>query len=269
MSDNLSASNKIKPNLQINGKGLFSKDEVIVSINNAEINSGITFCLNNEKINANINNVSNTARNTVLSKKNETICLIEHFLAACSVLGINDINVLTNKNELVFDDGSAIHWYELFKKANLVSKVSKKYELKNPLFVKKDDKSIVAIPFDGFKVSYFMDYNHPALGKLFASWERDEDPVRLLRARTFAKKEENDFFGVSGRILSLTESSFDMELYEVLEPAYHKILDIIGDLSLCGVNPLEINMHVISFKGGHDINVEMARELNKIPMILC
>lgn len=252
--------------IQLHGKGLFSKDEVTVSINKAEKSQGIIFCLNNENILAKIENVSNANRNTVLTNGKETICLVEHFLAACSLLGLNDLTVTTDKNELVFGDGSAIHWYEAFGKKT--TNITKKYEINEAIFLKDNDKQIAAIPHDGFKVSYYMDYNHPAIGKLFASWKTEDgiesevNKLRLLRARTFAKKEENDFFGASDRLLTFTEDGFNKKLHEPLEPAYHKILDIIGDLRLCGVNPLEINMHVIGFKSGHALNIEMARELS-------
>ena len=254
--------------IQIHGNGLFSKEEVTVSISKGLKDSGIIFVLNNEKIEANVCNVSNANRNTVLTGSKETVCLVEHFLAACSLLGIDDIEVKTNKNELVFGDGSALHWYEAFRKSDLMSPPSQnKYNLKEPLFIKSGNKEITAIPSSGFRVSYYMDWDHPALGKLWASWEQGEGEVaqlRLLRARTFGTKEENDFFGMSEKLLTLTENGFNKELYEPLEPVYHKILDIIGDLRLCGINPLEINMHVMGFKSGHSLNVEMAKELAKV-----
>ena len=106
-----------------------------------------------------------------------------------------------------------------------------------------------------------MDWDHPALGKIWATWEKSYDIEKVLRARTFGRKEENDFFGMSDKLLTLGKSDFNKELYEPLEPVYHKILDIIGDLRLSGVNPLEINMHVIGFKSGHSLNIEMAKIL--------
>ena len=259
----LNAMNKttykiIEGKIQIYGNGLFSKEEVTVSINKAKKNTGIIF---NEKILADVNNVSNSNRNTVLSNEKESICLVEHFLAACSLLGVNDLEVITDKNELVFNDGSASHWKEVFVKNNFCTAITEKYSLKEVLFVKDDKRSIVAIPHDGFKVSYFMDFSHPALQKKFASWQKSEGVEKILRARTFATKEENDYFGMSDILLTLTEAGFNKELYEPLEPVYHKILDIIGDLRLCGVNPLEINMHVIGFKSGHTLNVELAKKL--------
>lgn len=254
--------------IQLHGKGLFSKGEVTVSISKTPENAGITFTLNGKKIPASVNNVSNANRNTVLSNGNENICLVEHFLAACSVMGVNDIEVKTNQNELIFNDGSAFHWYEAFKKAGFSTEITQKYDLKEPIFIKNDKKQIVAIPHNGFKVSYFMDWDHPSLGKLYASWELnhegEDNYPRLLRARTFATKEENDFFSASDWLLTLTENGFNKKLHEPLEPVYHKILDIIGDLRLCGINPVEINMHVIGFKSGHSLNVEMARELKSV-----
>ena len=250
--------------LQLHGSGLFSKEEVTVSINKGKKDSGIVFVLNDEKIPALVNNVSNSTRNTVLSSGSESICLVEHFLAACSFLNIDDIEVKTNKNELVFGDGSALHWHDAFLKSNFSSGAENRLELKNVLFLKDKNKEIVAIPHKGFKVSYFMDWNHPALGKLWASWQYGDDIKKILSARTFGTKEENDFFNMSDKLLTLEKDSFNKKLHEPLEPAYHKILDIIGDLRLCGINPLNINMHVIGFKSGHSLNVEMAKELKKI-----
>ncbi len=252
-------------NIQLHGKGLFSKEEVTVSINKGIANSGIIFAVNNGKkefIPAKVENVSNAIRNTVLTNKKESICLIEHFLAACSLLGVNDIEVSTNQNELIIGDGSAVHWQDVFLKADLCLNVKEKYDLNETIFLKKDKKQIVAMPHNGFKVSYYMDWEHPALGKLFASWEPKDEKDKILRARTFGTKEENDYFGVSDRLLTLDKNGFNKKLHEPLEPLYHKILDIIGDLRLSGINPLEVNMHVIGFKSGHELNVEMARELS-------
>jgi UDP-3-O-[3-hydroxymyristoyl] N-acetylglucosamine deacetylase len=255
--------------LQIYGKGLFSKDEVTVLINKGSKGSGIKFRFNNQIIPALVKNVSNSNRNTVLSAGSENICLVEHFLAACSLKGLDGLSVEVNKPELVFGDGSAIHWCEAFEGSD--SFVSQENDFKNnrrslieTIFCKKENKQIVAIPHDGFKVSYFMDWNHPSLGKLFASWQLGDDIKKLLRARSFATKEENDYFGASDRLLTLEEKGFNRPLYEPLEPLYHKILDIIGDLSLSGINPLSINMHVIGFKSGHELNVELSRKINKL-----
>ncbi len=257
--------NKLK-DLSINGKGLFSKEEVIVSIQKAKENSGIVFLLNNKRISASVDNVTNAVRNTVLSKDGESVCLIEHFLATCALLDITDIEVKTNSNELVFEDGSAIHWYECFKNGGYIKsplKTNQCYHLKEPIFIKSGNKEIVAIPHSGFKASYLMDHPHKALGQMYASYDSNEDSFKILRARTFAGKQENDYFGVSDRLLTLDEDKFNKPLYEPLEPAYHKILDIIGDLMLCGINPLKINMHVIGFKSGHELNVELARKLKE------
>ena len=255
----LNINNKV---LQINGSGLFSKEEVSVSISKIQQDSGIIFNLDNEKISAVVDNVSHSNRNTVLTKGSKSICLVEHFLAACSLLGIDDIEAVTDKNELIFDDGSAIHWYKLFLDNGFVSSVNEKYDLADTIFLKSGDKEIAAIPHNGFKVSYFMDWEHPALGKLWASWQIGDDVEKLLQARSFATKEENDFFNASDRLLTLEEKNFNKKLYEPLEPVHHKILDIIGDLRLSGINPLEINMHVIGFKSGHSLNVELAKFLS-------
>ncbi|MBI1858559.1 MAG: UDP-3-O-acyl-N-acetylglucosamine deacetylase [Candidatus Melainabacteria bacterium] len=252
-----------KQSIQISGLGLFSKEPVVVSI---EPNStkGITFVVNKESIASSIDLVSHTGRNTVLGNGKESICLVEHFLAACSLMGVDNVLVKSNKNELIFNDGSAIHWKEVLAKGGFQKAITQKHDLKEPIMIKDGDKAIAIVPASKFKVSYFMDFEHPALGKLYASWGSEEDIARVLRARTFGTKIENDFFGVSGRLLTLLDDRFNMELYEPNEPVYHKILDIIGDLRLSGINPLEINMHVFGYKSGHTLNAKLARKLKEM-----
>ena len=251
--------------VQINGNGLFSKDEVSVLVSPKKEIKGIDFIVlkngKEERINASVKNVTNTTRNTVLSGASESICLIEHFLGVCALLGISGLEVRTNSNELVFGDGSGNHWEQVLKDTGGVSEVLPKYELKEPIFLNGGNKQIAAIPHEGFKVSYYMDWNHPALGQLFASWEYKDGIEKVIRARTFATKQENDFFGMSDILLTLNEKGFNKSLHEPLEPLFHKILDILGDLYLSGINPLEVNMHVIGFKSGHALNIEFAKSL--------
>ena len=256
---------KKEKSVQINGNGLFSKDEVSVLISQKKEIKGIDFVVykdgKEERINASVKNVTNTTRNTVLSGTSESICLIEHFLGVCTLLGASGLEVRTNSSELVFGDGSGKHWQHVLENLGAVSEVLPKYELKEPVFFNGENKQIVAIPHEGFKVSYYMDWNHPALGQLFTSWEYKDGVEKIIRARTFATKQENDFFGMSDSLVTLTEKGFNKSLHEPLEPLFHKILDILGDLYLSGINPLEVNMHVIGFKSGHALNVEFAKSL--------
>lgn len=255
--------------IQVHGNGLFSKEEVIIEISKNKRGGGITFKLGNTEIEAIVDNVINTTRNTVLSNNGENICLVEHFLATCSLLNITGILVKTNQPELIFDDGSAIHWFKTFLESDFCTDRDRnlpfeKYELSEPIFLKEKEKMLVAIPYKGFKVSYYMDWDHPSIGKIWAAWTKEDSIKKLLRARSFARKEENDYFGLTERLLTLCDEGFNKKLLEPKEPAYHKILDIIGDLRLSGINPLEISMHVIGFKSGHALNVELARVLNRI-----
>lgn len=182
------------------------------------------------------------------------------------MLNINDLVVETNKPELVFGDGSAMHWYEKFLAAGLCPDGDmhvpfEKYNLEKPVFLKEDDKVLAAIPYNGFKVSYFLDWHYPPYFKIWASWGKKDGVKKLLRARSFARKEENDYFNMSDKLLTLSQDGFNKELYEAEEPSNHKILDIIGDLSLSGINPLEVNMYVVGIKSGHHLNIEMAKIL--------
>jgi UDP-3-O-acyl-N-acetylglucosamine deacetylase len=96
------------------------------------------------------------------------------------------------------------------------------------------------------------------------SWQAGKQSIEeIASARTFASEAENKILGLSGWVLGYTESSFTLPLRHPLEPAQHKALDLIGDMYLAGINPLDIGMQVISNQGGHSLNIELARALRQ------
>ncbi len=122
----------------------------------------------------------------------------------------------------------------------------------------------MALPDTKFSVHYMMDWNHPCIGKRWQSWDASQDTSEIAIARTFSTLKEHQLLGLEKDVISLTEDGFTMPLHFEDEPVRHKLLDLVGDLALCGVNPLKIKAKFVSIKGGHEIDVEMAKRLSAI-----
>jgi len=251
-------------------KGLISRKEVsaTVTANDAD---GIRFKLINSDnfIEADLNNLFSTQRNTVLSKNNDCICLTEHFLAACALLKITNIDVELSEPELPFGDGSAEFWLSFLQGLNLPTECFdvREFELKEDIeIIDENDSSrfIKICKSEIFKIGYQMDWDHPALGKQNYTWS-DLDPIKeIAEARTFSNEAENLALGLSGWVLGFNEAGFLQKLHADNEPARHKTLDLLGDLMLSGINPLTIKMSIISNKGGHELNSKAAAKLKEV-----
>ena len=262
----MSLPNATFKSLEISAKGLISRADAKAKIIN-NTNKGIRFFVQRDLINipeqyletaipAHVNNISSTQRNTVLSNGVDSICLTEHFLAACALANLNNIDVYLDNEELPFGDGSANLWLELFKKHNLIQTVKEsQIKLEEEIYIEDPNqahKYIKAIPTDAnFSATYQMDWNHPKIGKQSYTWALDKDAIEeVANARTFSTEAENQMLGLSGWIVGITETDFTVPLRFPDEPSRHKVLDLIGDLYLSGINPLNFQMQVISNQGG-------------------
>ena len=107
-----------------------------------------------------------------------------------------------------------------------------------------------------------MELNHPKVGRTWKSWSAGEDIRLISDARTFGSLPEHVLLGFEKDVVSYTKDDFTMPLRSPDEPVRHKLLDLIGDLILSGINPLLVKASFVSIKGGHTIDVEMARKLS-------
>jgi UDP-3-O-[3-hydroxymyristoyl] N-acetylglucosamine deacetylase len=253
------------------GRGLTSKQAVQVDVRSSPKGSGITFNVLSAKTNsyvefaATAGNVVNTLRNVVLGKDGTRLCIVEHFLAAATLWGLDDLHVTVAGPEMPLGDGSARIWTDLFEKAGLERKTpASTIELKEPIILTKGDRSLLALPDAKFSVHYMMDWNHPKIGKRWQSWDVSQDASEITTARTFGWLKDHQMLGLENDVISLTEDGFTQPLHFEDEPVRHKLLDLVGDLALCGVNPLKLKAKFISIKGGHEIDVEMAKRLAAI-----
>lgn len=252
------------------GKGTTSKRDVTVAVHRATPGSGITFklCTDNGgtiDVPARAENVLNTLRNVVLGKGSTRLCLVEHFLAAVVLWGLDDIDVVVDGPELPLADGSARVWIELLENCGVPRKTdAPRVVLPQPVEIHKGDRSLIAVPDEQFSVTYLMDWKHPLIGKKWQSWTLRQPITDVSDARTFGTLQEHQMLGLADDAVSLTEDGFTQPLRFDDEPVRHKLLDLIGDLALIGLNPLRLNARIISIKGGHELDVQLAKKLAEV-----
>ena len=248
------------------GIGTTSKKRIRICAYLGEPGSGIQFILpsgqESVRIPALASYVVNTLRNVTVGQGANRLCLVEHFLAAAAFCNVNDMDVTVDGPELPLGDGSAQFWLELFSEAGYKPIVpEKKFALSQGIFISKGDRQLIALPAQNFSLTYLMDWSHPSIGKRWYTWTDAQSALDIASARTFGWQKEHDLLGIGGEAVSLTDTGFSKPVYFEDEPVRHKLLDLFGDLVLVGVNPLSIKGQFISIKGGHEMDVELAKKL--------
>jgi UDP-3-O-acyl N-acetylglucosamine deacetylase len=258
---------KHKP-ITFTGRGVTSRRDITVTITPQSPNHGIVFELplpegdGVSRVPARADFVVNTLRNVTLGSKVTRICIVEHILCAVSLWGYDDLLIRVEGPELPLADGSAKMWIDLFKEAGWERKpVAAQKELPAPVICKKGDRVLMAVPDETFSATYMMDWDHPAIGRRWFTWTPEQPIEALTDCRTFGTMEEHKLLGITDQV-SLTADGFSEALRYPDEPVRHKILDLIGDLALAGVNPLSWKARFISIKGGHELDVQLAKALS-------
>jgi UDP-3-O-[3-hydroxymyristoyl] N-acetylglucosamine deacetylase len=256
--------------LTFTGKGMTSRQQVSVDVKAGSPGCGVRFFVRNPKtadefveLPARASTVVNTLRNVTLGKDGVRLCIVEHFLAAISLWGLEDLDVTVDGPELPLADGSANFWIDLLQNSSIPRQTDNlvRVDLKEPVSISKGDRSLVAIPDTKFSVTYMMDWDHPAIGKRWQSWDQSMSISDIADARTFGMLNEHQMLGLTEDVVSLTADGFTHPLRFPDEPVRHKLLDLIGDLTLIGINPLRVNARFISIKAGHELDVQLAAKL--------
>lgn len=233
---------------------------------------GIRFHLNNHTVKADIDNVVSTDHCVSIGNGEVTISLIEHFMAACAICAIDSLDVYLEHNELPILDGSAKDWVDLFDKVGIEHSVHKVWGVKEPVAYLNGKTHLVILPAEKLEISYAVNYNHPDLKNRWTSYSRDplkDNLYEIKEARTFGYLSELEALQAQGfargvsieNTVGLTDTDYTSTLRSEFEPIKHKILDLIGDLYLIGVNPLKLNCHIIVKEAGHAVHVKAAKLL--------
>jgi UDP-3-O-[3-hydroxymyristoyl] N-acetylglucosamine deacetylase / 3-hydroxyacyl-[acyl-carrier-protein] dehydratase len=223
------------------------------------------------EIEARVENVSTTNRSTSLSKGNAKIHTVEHVLASLAGPGIDNAIVELDANEPPIGDGSAREYVRMIQAAGVVPQGEPRevYHIQSPITFEQGDTLMSILPHPKFKITCTSADKQGRFTQHFSvevspeTWERE-----LADARTFCFFEEIEFLIKSGLIRGGSlENAVVIRDDAILttEPlrypeefVRHKMLDIVGDLSLVG-RPLA--GHVIAVKPSHSANCELARQV--------
>jgi UDP-3-O-[3-hydroxymyristoyl] N-acetylglucosamine deacetylase/3-hydroxyacyl-[acyl-carrier-protein] dehydratase len=255
------------------GIGLHSGNRVNMTFLPAPPNSGIRFrrvdLADKPEIEARVENVAENNRSTTIAKGNVKVHTIEHVLAAFAGYGIDNALVELDSNEPPIGDGSSRQFCRMIQEAGIVPQTERRepYKPTQPVELLMGETEMALFPDDGFKITCTSSDKHGRFTQFFSievnpkSWEKE-----LSNARTFCFFEEIEYLLKNGLIRGGSlENAVVIRDDAVLttEPlrypeefVRHKMLDIIGDLSLLG-RPLQ--GHLIAVKPSHAANCEMTR----------
>ena len=274
----------IKNTIEISGIGLHKGEEIKLTLKPSENNDerGIIFKRidvsgKNNVIKVDYRNLFDLERGTNIRNEDDVkVHTIEHFLSSLSITGVTDILVEISGNELPILDGSSIGFVEKLLEAGIVE-LNEEIEpvvITEPVIFsdEKAGKYVMALPYDGFKISYTIDFNHSFLKSQYYELEVNLENYmeNIAKCRTFAFDYEIDFLKKNNLALGGSlENAVVVGAEGPLNPeglrypdefVRHKILDIIGDLYVLGT---PIKAHIIAIKAGHYVNSRLTEMIAK------
>ncbi len=264
------------------GVGLHSGRTVNLTIKPAPANSGIRFCRTDlphvKQIKAHMDKVVDTRLATTIGEGNATISTTEHLLAAISSFGIDNAEIEVDSAEVPIMDGSAGPFIHLLRKVGKQRQSENRKFLKitNNITYKDDDKTISISPYNGFKVSGKISFDDTLIKNqsYCINVTTDRFIQEICRARTFGYVEQVEELWANGLALGGTlenviaihwnRSSVLNEDGLRFEDEFirHKVLDIIGDISLLGCPVLG---HIETFKTGHTQHLAFMQAIANSP----
>jgi UDP-3-O-[3-hydroxymyristoyl] N-acetylglucosamine deacetylase len=264
--------------IKATGIGLHTGEKVYLTLAPAPIDNGIVFRRTDldpvVEIPATASNVGDTTLSTTLVSEGQRVSTVEHLLSAMAGLGIDNAFVDVSASEVPIMDGSAGPFVFLIQSAGIEEQpAAKKFiRIRKPVTVEDGDKKASFLPFEGFKVSFSIDFDHPVFRDRTAHAEIDFSSTSFVkeisRARTFGFMHEIEYLRSQGLARGgSVDNAIVVDEYRILnqdglryedEFVKHKVLDAIGDLYLLGYGLIgEFRAH----KSGHALNNASLRAL--------
>lgn len=268
----------LKNVIRATGVGLHTGEKVYLTLRPAVPDTGIVFRRVDldtpVEIPAIPENVGETTLSTTLVKDGVRIATIEHLLSALAGLGIDNAYIDLNASEVPIMDGSAGPFVFLIQSAGIQEQNAPKrfIRIKKPVKVDHGDKWVQFVPYNGFKVSFTIDFQHPAFKEHHQMAEVDFSTTSFVkevsRARTFGFMSQIETLRANNLALGGSlDNAIVVDDYRVLnedglryvdEFVKHKILDSIGDLYLLGRSLIGA---FSGYKSGHALNNKLLRVL--------
>ena len=259
--------------VSLSGKGLMSGQSATLTITKTN-EGGIRFSNNGEVIPAIAPYVISTNNFVVLGNEKAQFALVEHLMASLAFCNVKNALIELDGKEVPILDGSAKQWVEAMQKENIASdEPIETTEFKSPIVYEDGDTAIALIPSDSLKITYLVNFDNKDLRSKWVTFEYGKTSnEEIYTARTFGYLKDLEKFHAMGIALGADldntvglkdDDTYTCELRSEIEPAKHKILDIIGDLHLTGRNPLGFKAHIIAKLAGHKSHVEFAKRIIK------
>jgi UDP-3-O-[3-hydroxymyristoyl] N-acetylglucosamine deacetylase len=264
------------------GVGLHSGMSTQVRILPAEAGSGRYFVRVDLPdlpiIPAQIAAVTQTVLSTQLGKGEISVRTVEHLLAALSGMGVDNARIEIDGPEVPLLDGSASVWTANIAQVGLVSQPFNNQvplAITEPIWVYEGDAFVSALPASETRFSYGIDFDLPAIGNQWHSWSLTAElkkasasfAAEIAPARTFGLLHQIEHLQKTGLIKGGSldnalvcgpEGWLNPPLRFANEPVRHKILDLVGDLSLLGTFP---RAHFLAYKASHNLHIQLAQKI--------
>lgn len=266
----------LKNIIRATGVGIHTGEKVYMTLRPAPVDTGIVFrrvdLAEPVDIAAQADAVGETTLSTTLVKDGVRVATIEHLCSALAGLGIDNLYVDLSAPEVPIMDGSAGPFVFLLQSAGVEEQAKAKrfFRIRKTVRVEEGDKWAQFEPYDGFKIAFEINFNHPAIDRSHSSSVMDFNTTSFVkevsRARTFGFV--RDVEALRSRNLALggsLDNTIVLDDYRVLnedglryedEFVRHKILDAVGDLFLIGGNILGA---FSGYKSGHALNNKLVR----------
>ncbi len=268
----------LKNVIRATGVGLHTGEKVFLTLLPAPADSGIVFRRTDMddswEISAHPENVGDTLLSTCLVRDGVRVATVEHLLSALAGLGIDNVIVELSNAEVPIMDGSAGPFVFLIQSAGIQEQEAPKrfVRILKPVLVEDEDKWVRFEPFDGFKVDFTIEFNHPVFdsGTQHASVDFSATSFvkEISRARTFGFMRDIETLQANSLALGGSlDNAIVVDDYRILnedglryrdEFVKHKILDAIGDLYQLGHSVIG---QFSGYKSGHHMNNLLLRAL--------
>ena len=263
----------LKNVIRATGVGLHTGEKVYLTLRPAPVNTGIVFRRVDldpvVEMAATPERVGDTRLSTALKDGDVSISTVEHLMSALAGLGIDNIYVELTSPEVPIMDGSAAPFVFLVQSAGVIEQAAPKkfIRVKKPVRIEEGDKWAMFEPFEGFKVSFSINFDHPIFARSPQQATVDFSTTSFVkevsRARTFGFMHEVEALREAGLALGGShDNAIVMDSYSILnddglryedEFVKHKILDFIGDIYLLGYS---VKGAFEIYKGGHRLTHE-------------
>lgn len=270
------AQTTLADSVSYSGIGLHAAQEVHMVMRPAPANTGIVFIRTDlpgqPSVRAHLSNVTNTMRATTLEDGEAKVFTVEHVLSALNGLQVDNCIVEMDSAEPPVADGSSLTFVKLIQKAGIqtLHELRQEIVIQKQHLIQEEDKFIAVIPYDGFRITFTSINPHPLLGVQFFDAEITPDTYvkDVAFARTIAFTEELEMIrklglGKGGNLentIVYDKTTCLSKLRSADELVRHKVLDVIGDISLLG-KPLK--GHIIAVKSSHKLNNLLTHDIFK------